>query len=68
MVPFRQKIQVIFQDPFSSLNPHEDREILAEPMRVHKIITDKRARDERVLDLLKVCGLSPQFAIVTHTK
>jgi len=63
MVPFRQKIQVIFQDPFSSLNPRmKIGEILAEPMRVHKIITDKRARDERVLDLLKVCGLSPRFA------
>jgi len=63
MVPFRQKIQVIFQDPFSSLNPRmKIGEILAEPMKVHKIITDKRARDERVLDLLKVCGLSPRFA------
>jgi len=63
MVPYRQKIQVIFQDPFSSLNPRmKIGEILAEPMRVHKIITDKRARDERVLDLLKVCGLSPRFA------
>jgi oligopeptide transport system ATP-binding protein len=63
MVPYRQKIQVIFQDPFSSLNPRmKIGEILAEPMRVHKIITDKRARDERVLELLKVCGLSPRFA------
>ena len=63
MVPYRQKIQVIFQDPFSSLNPRmKIGEILSEPMRVHKIITDKRARDERVLDLLKVCGLSPRFA------
>ncbi|MDB3952292.1 ABC transporter ATP-binding protein [Alphaproteobacteria bacterium] len=63
MVPYRQKIQVIFQDPFSSLNPRmKIGEILAEPMKVHKIITDKRARDERVLDLLKVCGLSPRFA------
>jgi oligopeptide transport system ATP-binding protein len=63
MVPYRQKIQVIFQDPFSSLNPRmKIGEILAEPMKVHKIITDKRSRDERVLDLLKVCGLSPRFA------
>ncbi|MDA0655249.1 MAG: ABC transporter ATP-binding protein [Proteobacteria bacterium] len=63
MSPYRQKIQVIFQDPFSSLNPRmKIGEILAEPMRVHKIITDKRARDERVLELLKVCGLSPRFA------
>ena len=65
MVPYRQKIQVIFQDPFSSLNPRmKIGEILSEPMRVHKIITDKRARDERVLDLLKVCGLSPRLSLI----
>ncbi len=63
LVPYRQKIQVIFQDPYSSLNPRmKVGEILAEPMRVHKIITDRRKRDERVLELLKVCGLSPRFA------
>jgi oligopeptide transport system ATP-binding protein len=63
LLPYRQKIQVIFQDPFSSLNPRmKIGEILAEPMRVHGIIPDQRERDERVLELLKLCGLSPRFA------
>ncbi len=63
MVPFRQKIQVIFQDPYSSLNPRmKIGEILSEPMRVHNIISEQADRDKRVLDLLNVCGLSPRFA------
>jgi oligopeptide transport system ATP-binding protein len=63
MVPYRQKIQVIFQDPYSSLNPRmKIREILSEPMRVHNIISDSSARDKRVLELLNVCGLSARFA------
>tara|TARA_B100000676_G_C18090357_1_gene859089 strand:+ start:306 stop:1334 length:1029 start_codon:yes stop_codon:yes gene_type:complete len=63
LLPYRQKIQVIFQDPYSSLNPRmKIGEILSEPMKVHNIITDERARDERVLELLKLCGLSPRFA------
>jgi oligopeptide/dipeptide ABC transporter ATP-binding protein len=63
LLPYRQKIQVIFQDPYSSLNPRmKIGEILAEPMRVHGIIPDQRERDERVLELLKLCGLSPRFA------
>lgn len=62
LVPYRQKIQVIFQDPYSSLNPRmKIGEILDEPMRVHKIIEDKNARRERVRELLSVCGLNPRF-------
>ena len=56
-------IQVIFQDPYSSLNPRmKIREILSEPMRVHNIISDSAARDKRVLELLNVVGLSARFA------
>ena len=63
MAPYRQKIQVIFQDPYSSLNPRmKIGEILSEPMRVHKIIDNQADRDKRVLELLNVCGLSPRFA------
>ena len=48
LLPYRQKIQVIFQDPYSSLNPRmKIGEILSEPMKVHEIITDARKRDER---------------------
>ena len=59
----RQNVQVIFQDPFSSLNPRmKIGEILAEPMRVHGIIPDKQSRDKRVMELLNICGLSTRFA------
>ena len=63
MSPIREKIQVIFQDPFSSLNPRmKIGDILAEPMAVHNLITDKEGRDNRVRELLSLCGLNPKFA------
>ncbi|MEK9725240.1 MAG: oligopeptide/dipeptide ABC transporter ATP-binding protein, partial [Rhodospirillaceae bacterium] len=63
MVDIRKKIQVIFQDPFSSLNPRmKIGEIIAEPMSVHGIITDEEARNKRVVELLTTCGLKANFA------
>jgi len=63
MRPLRQRIQVIFQDPYSSLNPRmKIGDIIAEPMMVHKTEPDKAARTKRVLELLTTCGLNPKFA------
>ena len=63
MRPLRQRIQVIFQDPFSSLNPRmKIGEIISEPMMVHGILKTQRERDDRVRDLLSKCGLNPKFA------
>jgi oligopeptide transport system ATP-binding protein len=63
MRPLRQRIQVIFQDPYSSLNPRmKIGEIISEPMMVHKVITDSGARDRRVRELLEKCGLPGKFA------
>ena len=63
MRPLRQRIQVIFQDPYSSLNPRmKIGEIISEPMMVHKTEPDAAARDKRVRELLSVCGLNPKFA------
>jgi oligopeptide transport system ATP-binding protein len=63
MRPLRQRIQVIFQDPYSSLNPRmKIGEIISEPMMVHKTEPDEAARQKRVRYLLDVCGLSPKFA------
>ena len=59
----RRRIQVIFQDPYSSLNPRlKIGEIIGEPIRVHGLIADKAKRTERVRELLAVCGLNPAFA------
>jgi len=61
--PLRQRIQVIFQDPYSSLNPRmKIGDIIAEPMAVHRIITDAAKRDARVRELLTICGLNAGFA------
>ena len=54
----RRDMQVIFQDPFSSLNPRMTiGEILDEPLRVHKIIDDKEKRKEKIDKLLGQVGL-----------
>src|SRR6516162_3783437 len=63
LLALRRRIQVIFQDPYSSLNPRmKVGEIIAEPMRVHGIERDGKRRDARVRELLQVCGLNPRFA------
>jgi oligopeptide transport system ATP-binding protein len=63
LIPVRQKIQVIFQDPYSSLNPRmKIGEIIGEPMKVHGIQPDAGKRRERVAELLSICGLDPAFA------
>src|SRR3984893_3077016 len=61
--PLRRRIQVIFQDPYSSLNPRmKVGDIIAEPMKVHAIAPDAARRVARVRELLAICGLHPNFA------
>src|SRR5260370_838768 len=58
----RRRIKVIFQDPYSSLNPRmKVGDIIAEPMKVHAIEPDAARRAARVRELLAICGLSPNF-------
>jgi oligopeptide transport system ATP-binding protein len=57
----RREMQMIFQDPYASLNPRMTvGDIIGEPMRVHHILEGKE-RLERVQDLLRMVGLSPYF-------
>jgi oligopeptide transport system ATP-binding protein len=59
----RRRVHVIFQDPYSSLNPRMTvGQILAEPLKVHGIVPDKAARAARVRELLTQVGLLPQHA------
>ena len=59
----RRRIQVIFQDPYSSLNPRMTiGQMLAEPLEVHGIVREKAARADRVQELLSQVGLLPQHA------
>ncbi len=63
MQRLRQKIQVIFQDPYSSLNPRMTvGQIIAEPLGVYRLVPDKAAAKARVNDLLGQVGLYPYMA------
>ena len=58
----RTKMQIIFQDPFSSLNPRMTvSQAIEEPIRLHGIITDKKEREERVMELMETVGLAPRL-------
>ncbi|MFO7583092.1 MAG: ATP-binding cassette domain-containing protein [Anaerolineales bacterium] len=55
----RRKAQMIFQDPFASLNPRWTvNSIIGEPLRVHKIISGQKEQEKRVVDLLEMVGLN----------
>ena len=57
----RRKMQMVFQDPYASLNPRMSvGRIVAEPLVVHNIGT-KKEREERVAELLELVGLNPYF-------
>jgi oligopeptide transport system ATP-binding protein len=59
----RRKIQVIFQDPYSSLNPRLTvGQTIAEPLSVHGIVPNPARRRERVQELLRRVGLAPRHA------
>ncbi|HXD11632.1 MAG TPA: oligopeptide/dipeptide ABC transporter ATP-binding protein [Anaerolineales bacterium] len=58
----RRKAQMIFQDPYASLNPRWTvNSIVSEPMRVHKLFASEKERSERARQLLGLVGLSPQL-------
>jgi peptide/nickel transport system ATP-binding protein len=61
--PVRRRMQVVFQDPFSSLNPRMTiGQIIAEPMLVHGIVPDREAARRRVEELLAGVGLFAHMA------
>jgi oligopeptide transport system ATP-binding protein len=58
----RREMQMIFQDPYASLNPRMTvGNIIGEPLEVHNIHSSKAERRERVQELLRVVGLNPYF-------
>ena len=59
----RRKFQMIFQDPYGSLNPRMTVEqIVGEALDIHKLTESKSARQKRILELLKSVGLDPVYA------
>ncbi len=62
MRPIRRDVQIIFQDPYASLNPRMTvREIVAEPLRIHGLYRGGEGK-RRVEELLRTVGLSPEHA------
>jgi oligopeptide/dipeptide ABC transporter ATP-binding protein len=62
MRPVRRDVQIVFQDPYASLNPRMTvREIVAEPLRIHNMYRGREGR-LRVEELLRTVGLSPEHA------
>ena len=60
---FRTKTTMVFQDPYSSLNPRMTvSDIIAEPLDVHKLYSTKKEREERVLELMDHVGLNSEHA------
>ena len=58
----RKDMQIIFQDPYSSLNPRMTvSQIIMEPIIRNKLIRDKKKREERVLELMKTVGLAERL-------
>ncbi|MDX2101914.1 MAG: ATP-binding cassette domain-containing protein [Alphaproteobacteria bacterium] len=58
--PVRRKLQMIFQDPYASLNPRwRVSSIIAEPILAHRILSDRTAIQKRVDELLRQVGLNP---------
>lgn len=62
MRTIRKQMQIVFQDPYSSLNPRMTcGDIIAEPMIIHKLTTDKTEREKRIKSLLATVGLNPNI-------
>lgn len=63
LLKFNKKIQMIFQDPYASLNPRlKVMDIVAEGIDIHKLASGKKDRKRRVYDLLETVGLSIEHA------
>ena len=60
---FRRRVQAVFQDPFSSLNPRmKVGDIVAEPLLIHRLEPDRQRRLQRAQELLELCGLARNLA------
>ena len=63
MLNFRRSIQMIFQDPYASLDPRmKVKDIIAEGLDVHHLVKNDNERDQRIKSLLKEVGLNPDHA------
>ena len=63
MIQYRPKMQMVFQDPYSSLDPRMTvEEIIGEPLDVHKLYSNVKERREKILGLMELVGLNAEHA------
>ena len=63
MHPYRKKMQIVFQDPYASLDPRMTvGDIVGEPIDIHKLAANKKERYERIIELLEKVGLNSEHA------
>ncbi len=63
MIEYRPKMQMVFQDPYSSLDPRMTvEEIIGEPLDVHKLYSNKAERRDKILGLMELVGLNAEHA------
>jgi len=61
--PLRRRMGVVFQDPYSSLNPRQDAGgIIGEPLKIHHLTETKREYDERITELFRLVGLDKNMS------
>lgn len=62
MRPLRQEMQMVFQDPFSSLDPRQTvMQLISEPITEHKLLKSKSDIEERTLELMRTVGLAERY-------
>lgn len=63
MMPYRRKMQIVFQDPYASLDPRMTvSDIVGEALDIHKLYKNKKERQEKIIALLKRVGLNSEHA------
>ncbi len=63
MRPLRRRLQMVYQDPYGSLNPRmQVRDIIGEPLQVHGLAGERSAYAERIAELMRTVGLLPDMA------
>lgn len=63
MLPYRKRMQIIFQDPYAALNPRMTvGDIIGEPLDIHNLTENKKHRQEKIYQLLETVGLNMEHA------
>ncbi len=62
--PFRRRMQMVFQDPYASLDPRQQvKSIITEPMRIHHVVRSRKEADEAAAKLIATVGLNPDHLL-----